>query len=262
MALNPTQQNLSWTTNANQLWVFHGGDLSLEVAEQIRSESVVHGYEVTLSTLDGFERFVMGEPAACATAVLIVTTVEDEQPDPQSAACMRFLRRKSHGRALLAGLRFAVLGLGDSYNLAGVWKRVDWANPRDVNQAGQNMDAWLDLLGGTRFHARGDSDDRTDNVQVAAWIAGMWQSLGPVAPPCTCRPAGTAEAPTPIQGDCLCASSRAPPHGPGAGTEVASAMLPEPVRRAIHDDVSAEEKAATYQQSLSSWRGSDGYIQR
>jgi sulfite reductase alpha subunit-like flavoprotein len=232
------------------LWVFHGGDFSLVVAEQIRSESVGHGYKVTLSTLDGFERFVLAEPAVCATAVLIVTTVEDEQPDPQSATCMRFLRRKSHGRALLAGLRFAVLGLGDSNNLATRWRRVDWATPRDVNQAGQNMDAWLDHLGGTRFHARGDADERTDNEQVADWIAGMWRSLGPLPSPCTCPHAGAAEA------------SRSNQAGCASDMRTTTVELPAAVRRAIYGDMSAQEKAATYEHSLSSWRASDGYSHR
>lgn len=239
---------MAFTTNANRLWVFHGGDFSLEVAEQIRNESVDHGYEVTLSTLDGFERFVTGEPAVCATVVLIVTTVEDEQPDPQSAACMRFLRRKSHGRALLAGVRFAVLGLGDSNNLAISWRRVDWATPRDINQAGQNMDAWLDHLGGTRFYARGDADDRTDNVQVAPWIAGMWRALGPVSPSCTCRPGGAVQAPTSTQADCFCASAGAS-HGPKTGTHGPPVGLPDGGYAAgnLRGDLNAEEteKAAT-----------------
>jgi sulfite reductase alpha subunit-like flavoprotein len=252
---------MAYTSNAHQLWVFHGGDFSLEVAEQIRRESVGHGYEVTLAALDGFERFVTAEPAVCSTAILIVTTLEDEQPDPQSAACMRFLRRKCHGRALLAGVRFAVLGLGDSNNLAQSWRRVDWATPPDVNQAGQNMDAWLDHLGGTRFHARGDADDRTDNVQVAPWIAGMWRALGPVPPPDRYRSAVAAEAPAQSQADFSCAPAGAP-RAPGAGNEAPSAGLPESVRRAIHGEMSAEEKALAYQQSLSSWRGSEGYIHR
>ena len=168
-------------SSRSSLAVFHGGELSAEVAKRIRQRDTCQAVAVHLHTLDAFESWAsdarLGEGGRSHAAVLIVTTIEDEQPDAQSAACLRFLRRKSHGTTLLDGLNFAVLGLGDSNNLATTWRRVDWATPRDVNQAAQNVDAWLAHLGGKRFHALGESDDRTDNLPIESWIEGMWQSF-------------------------------------------------------------------------------------
>jgi len=245
-------------TSASELCVFHGGDYSNEVAQQILAEGATRGRAVSLHTLDGFEAWAiasrLANAAGHATALLIVTTIENEEPDAMSDACLRFLRRKSHGDSVLAGLRFTVLGLGDSNNLAVAWRRVNWTTPREVNQAGENVDAFLKHLGGARFHTHGAADERTDFVQIEPWVAQMWKSLdAQEATP-------VAEAATTTQ---AVASAAAVETGPVTGAQPApGAFLPESVRQAIYGELTPEEKAQTYQQSLSSWRGSDGYIQR
>ena len=44
----------------------------------------------------------------------------------------------------------------------------------------QKVDARLAALGGCRFYARGEADDRTGNEEIEPWIAGLWTALGVV----------------------------------------------------------------------------------
>lgn len=256
------------------LFLFHGGDYSASVAETIGIEGAQRGYCVTTLTLDQWPEWcvqqqLVGEGAR-ATALLLVTTAEDEKPDPQSATCLRFLRRKSHGPTALAWLAFAVLGLGDSNLLATSWRRVNWATPRDCNQAAQSVDAWLSHLGGRRLYARGESDERVDHQQVRPWISGLWGALARGGKDVHAVPASASEAAalavlTPTSSS-ETAAAFAPepscPEDPTGGAVEEGAGLPEAVRRAIYGDMAPGEKRALYQQSLAAWRGSDGYIQR
>jgi len=121
-----------------------------------------------------------GGGSASVTALFIATTVEGEQPDAQTDACLRFIRRQKKGEEpglLLAGLRYAVLGLGDSNHLGSTWRSIVWASARDCNQAGELLDAWLAQRGGTRFLPRGEADDRTGSQAVEPWLESFWSKL-------------------------------------------------------------------------------------
>ena len=170
-----------------RLTVFHGGDMSAEVAGQLKQAGSEHGYAVSVRSLDTFGSWVaevrLGTGGGKAPAVLLATTVEDYQPDEATASCIKFLRRRSgpeDAGPSLAGLLFAVLGLGDSNFLASSHRSIAWAAAKDCNQAAQDLDLWLEQQGGTRFNLRGEADDRTGNLAVSPWIAGVWPALAAI----------------------------------------------------------------------------------
>ena len=175
MAL-PHEALLASRRESTHLNVFHGGGFSEAIALRVRDAACENGVEVTMHNLVDFEAF-SGGPAQSSPALLLITTIEDEQPCPASAACLRFLRRKSHGPKTLDGLQFAVLGLGDSNLLAVAWRRVDCFGARDCNQAAEKVDSWLKHLGGTRFCRRGEADDRTGNTEIDGWLERLWAAL-------------------------------------------------------------------------------------
>ena len=125
-----------------------------------------------MRTLDSFGEWVGEGEHRAGIAVLIVTT-EDEQPDAPSTACLDWLCLKRHDATTLQGLRFAVLGLGDSSFLASAYRGISWATARDCNRAAQAVDAWLEQRGGERLVTRGESDERTGSEEIGPWIEGL-----------------------------------------------------------------------------------------
>ena len=125
--------------------MFHGGDLSAEVACELQNHGVMLGHDVQLRTLDSFWSWAherrLGNEGGQAVAALLVTTVEDEQPDESAAKCLDSTVRtwKTGGASAastLIGLRFSVLGLGDSRAIGASYRTTTWATARDCNQAG------------------------------------------------------------------------------------------------------------------------------
>ena len=170
-----------------RLAVFHGGDMSMEVAGQVKRAGVEQGYAVSVLSLDAFGSWVaevrLGAGGGKAPAVLLATTVEDFEPDDATAGCLKFLRHRTSAEDAgpsLAGLSFAVLGLGDSNLLAASHRSITWATAKDCNHAAQDLDLWLEQQGGTRFKARGEADDRTGNLAVSPWVAGVWPALAAI----------------------------------------------------------------------------------
>ena len=77
------------------------------------------------------------------------------------------LQRKTHPATLLRDRpTFAVLGLGDSNLLLD----RQHTSAKDCNQVAQALDARLEALGGVRFCARGECDERTGLTEVEPWI--------------------------------------------------------------------------------------------
>lgn len=166
------------------LAVFHGGEMSEAVAKELRKAGTEHGFAVTLLSLDTLSDWVskqmLGAGGGRAVAVFCATTVEDAEPDEATTHCLQYLRRRTGADDTgpsLAGLRYAVLGLGDSNLLATSHRSVAWATAKDCNQAAQELDAWLEQQGGARFYARGEADERTGSATIEPWIAGIWPAL-------------------------------------------------------------------------------------
>ena len=95
---------------------------------------------------------------------------------------LRFFKMKSHPAGMLAALSFTVLALGDSNLLLD----RQTTTAKDCNKCGQLLDARLAELGGRRFYALGEADERTELQEVEPWIAGLWDALAELqaaAPP-------------------------------------------------------------------------------
>lgn len=168
----------SASASAPLVTIFHGSDLSAEIAELTRTRASKLGIDARLVSLGTWKRGLESSTAAGggleeATAIFCVATVENEAPDEEAGACVRWLSRRTHAADALRGLRFCVLGLGDSNLLLD----RQTTTAADCNQVAQKVDARLEALGATRFYARGEADDRTGNLEIEPWLDGLWGAL-------------------------------------------------------------------------------------
>ena len=164
--------------------ILTGGELAADIAGQIESKvsSTVVGIKVQqipMSKPRAFKAVLVGDgdDAALSSlakpstlAVFVVQTIENESPPEEAGACVRFFKRKTHPDTLLADkVQFAVLGLGDSNLLLD----RQHTSAKDCNQAAQLLDGRLGAVGGTRFVARGEADERTGLTEVEPWIDAL-----------------------------------------------------------------------------------------
>ena len=169
----------------HHLRIFHCGEQPI-IAEQLRQAALSKlGPDVTVETLDKFQGWINSMAIADNSStmrmppcLLVVTTGEEcELTGLPAVECLKFLARKTNSANTLRGIRFAVLGLGDSNHLATSHRSISWASGKDCNQGGELFDRWLEQLGGTRIVRRGESDARTDHDALEPWTAALWTAL-------------------------------------------------------------------------------------
>jgi len=155
--------------------ILSGGELSSDVAADLQSKlepifGADHIQQVPMAKAKLFKAALLEDSKIAkptTLAVFVVSTIENESPPEDAGACIRFFKRKTHPADLLVDkMQFAVLGLGDSNLLLD---RQHTA-AKDCNQVAQALDARLEELGGKRFCARGEADERTGLTEVDPWI--------------------------------------------------------------------------------------------
>ena len=175
------------STNAKveDVLLLHGGDLSSDVAEQIKSKltSIIassHVHTILMSRSKEFKAAIIeddtddGLAKPTTLAIFIVQTIENEAPPEDAGACIRFFKRKTHPETLLKDkIQFAVLGLGDSNLLLD----RQHTSAKDCNQVAEALDKRLEILGGTRYCERGECDERTGLLEVEPWIDMLVQKI-------------------------------------------------------------------------------------
>ena len=165
--------------HCKELWIFSDGEQPL-VLDAVCKAAATQGINITVdgSGMQGFEDWLGSEtdeahPPPC---LFIVTTDEEMELKSEGAQkCLKFLARRTNGPGTLRGLRFAVLGLGDSNHLAMSHRSISWASGKDCNQCGELFDRWLEQIGGTRMVRRGEMDARTDNDALDPWLDKLWR---------------------------------------------------------------------------------------
>ena len=70
-------------------------------------------------------------------------------------------------------MKFTVLGLED----ANLLLDRQTTTAKDCNQIARQLDQRCAALGGERFHALGESDDRTGNLEIEPWLESRQKSL-------------------------------------------------------------------------------------
>ena len=118
-----------------------------EVAEQVGRMARRRNLEPRVLPMDGYPvRNLTEEPMV---VFVVATTGEGECPDNMKKA-WRFLRRKELPRNSLAGMDFAVFGMGDS-------------SYEKFNAVARMLNARLKQLGGNEIVQRGLGDDQSEN---------------------------------------------------------------------------------------------------
>ncbi|KAJ1480068.1 flavoprotein-like protein [Baffinella frigidus] len=152
--------------------VLFGGELAQEVAERLVTEGKDKGVEMVARDMADFKGLKLDEEPS--VSIFVVQTVENDEAPESSGACIRFLKRKTHPADHLAGkMSFSVLAVGDSNLLLD----RQTTTAKDCNKVGQGLDVRLAEIGGTRFHPRGEADERTGLQEVEPWIEGLWPAL-------------------------------------------------------------------------------------
>lgn len=167
------------SSKIENILLLYGGDLSSDVAEQIRTKllpiliidnTATNIHKISMSKSKDFKTALLDSPILAkptTLAIFIVQTIENEAPPEDAGACIRFFQRKTHPDTLLQQkIQFAILGLGDSNLLLD----RQHTTAKDCNQVAQVLDARLEKLGGYRFCERGECDERTGLLEVDPWI--------------------------------------------------------------------------------------------
>lgn len=131
-----------------------------EIARRIASElPQATGPATCLSAAGKSPAFALNGPPS--TVVMVVATTGDGDPPDKIRPFMRFLRGAAKEKGSLAGVRYALLGLGDTNyeSFCGAAKKVDIA---------------LGRAGATPFVKRGLADDGTGlEGVVEPWLAAL-----------------------------------------------------------------------------------------
>jgi len=134
------------------------------LAKRFSKLAEARGFKVTLRELNAV---ALSELPAAGLFVVVTSTWGDGEPPDNATSFWASL--SSDAASSLAGLSYAVLGLGDR-------------NYADFCGAARGIDERLAALGGRRLVARAECDVDYE-APAAAWIEGLWPMLGegPVA---------------------------------------------------------------------------------
>eukprot|EP00736_Rhodelphis_marinus_P012406 Rmarinus@m.17774 len=115
-----------------------------------------------LSTADAFPKESL---AALSYLILICSSTGDGDPPENMSKLYRYIKRKTHPTNLLQGVRYALLGLGDT-------------NYSTYQGVPRTVDKNLSRLGAVSFYKRGEADEAMglDSV-VDPWIDGLPAAL-------------------------------------------------------------------------------------
>ena len=157
------------------LTVLHSGELAAEIAQLVAQQNP----DVIVVPMEDFREWEKeaqlrgGDRAAPLLLVCIVATIENEQAPEAAGRCVRFFNRNDHDSGMLRGVHVAVLGLGDSNLLLD----RQTTTAKDCNAIAQRLEGNLMTLGASRLHTYGEADDRTNNVEIAPWLAALRPAL-------------------------------------------------------------------------------------
>lgn len=138
-----------------------------EIARRIFAElpdrNFSQGVLRCLSDYQQVSSFNLPESYPKAYNVIVVSTTGDGDPPETIRPFMRLLRKKDP--ALLKGLQYTVLGLGDT-------------NYENFCQTGKKVDVSMAKLGAVSFLKRGEADDGVGlEIVVEPWLKRLWNTL-------------------------------------------------------------------------------------
>eukprot|EP00741_Cyanophora_paradoxa_P005661 tig00000939_g5488.t1 len=128
------------------------------LAKRIHEALAARGWDAPFTNMNSYdEASFVKEPLV----VFVTSTTGDGDAPDNAAKFMRWLKRKTHSETLLSGMKYTVLGLGDTN-----YSRYQ-AVPRLVDQR-------LAALGAKSFYRRGEADDAVGlDSEVEPWIEGL-----------------------------------------------------------------------------------------
>jgi len=157
--------------------VIWGGEVCEQIAATIVARGLAQSPPIIMESINmsSYKRCVLASFAECSqTAVVLVQTIENNEPPEAAGGFIRFFKKKTHSAIMLADkLTYSVLAIGDSNLLLD--RQTTAA--KDCNAVGQALDARLQELGATCFYERGEVDERTGMEELEPWMESLWPAL-------------------------------------------------------------------------------------
>lgn len=130
-------------------------------AHELSNEAEGRGMQLPVIDLEDFKAL---EFVTHSLVILIVATYGEGDPTENAMAFVDWLEKEAAADSL-RGIRFAVMGCGDS-------------GYTNFNAMGKRVDAAMERLGALRVHQRGIGDDSGDiEEDFARWRVGLWEAL-------------------------------------------------------------------------------------
>jgi len=137
------------------------------LAKKVAKEAAKRGFAPTLADMGSFDA---GKLASAQNVLVITSTYGDGEPPDSAKALHAALKSEisnSGSQISLVGVRYSVCALGDT-------------NYTKFCQCGKDFDAFLEIRGATRAHARVDCDLDYD-AAFAKWLDAALTALAPAA---------------------------------------------------------------------------------
>jgi sulfite reductase alpha subunit-like flavoprotein len=157
--------------------VYWGGEVSSSIASSLlaAAQSLATPLDIAVSPMSALKKpDLVALSSSPDPLIFILQTAENAEPPEDAERLLGYFKRRTHPDTLLNGVRFAVLGVGDSNLLLDRQS----TSAKDCNQAAQLLDRRLGELGGGRLLERGEADERTGLEEVGPWIEALLSVLG------------------------------------------------------------------------------------
>eukprot|EP00163_Fabomonas_tropica_P030858 TRINITY_DN7144_c0_g1_i2.p1 TRINITY_DN7144_c0_g1~~TRINITY_DN7144_c0_g1_i2.p1 ORF type:complete len:745 (-),score=144.72 TRINITY_DN7144_c0_g1_i2:95-2287(-) len=182
------------------------------IAEKLEEDAPIHGFKADVYSMDDYlkqEKDITQENLV----VIVSSSTGDGDPPDNGAKFYKLVKRRSNPSDWLSGVRFAILGLGDT-------------NYSSFNQVPRTFEKRMKACGAQEFYQRGEADDATGlEAVVEPWIAGLWPALDKAF---QCKPStsstATSTATTTAASAGVVGAISAP--GAGKGTPLADVTAP------------------------------------
>ncbi|XP_052807093.1 methionine synthase reductase-like isoform X2 [Mya arenaria] len=133
------------------------------IAEEIAERSAAEGLQADMHCLSKTEKKFNIERIKCV--VIVISTTGDGEPPDTALKFVRRLKKKTLKDNYLSGLKYTLLGLGDS-------------NYTNFCNCGKTLDQRLQELGAGHLYSPGFADDAVGlEVVVEPWIEGLFPAL-------------------------------------------------------------------------------------
>ncbi|GMH91928.1 hypothetical protein TrVE_jg12305 [Triparma verrucosa] len=159
-----------------EITIAWGGELSQDVSATIATKisQEIPSLSTSVTPLSKLKPKTLPSLPPTTLLIVILQTIENQEPSEDAGAFVRFFKRKTHPSDLLtSGFHLSMLGLGDSNLLLD----RQTTGSKDCNDVAFKTWKRMGELGIKNFGELGVADERTGLTEVEVWIEGLVELL-------------------------------------------------------------------------------------